>query len=241
MHKTLSTITTIELANICNLQCLYCVSRFLVNHPNREPGIMDNETFERSLWVLQQCCDKGTQAEVNVNGTGESCLDPQLPRRIRAVKDIMGDRQVQFCTNGLNMTKILAGNIKSAGIDRIDISVHNIYYARKCAEIFADVGITGIFSMGALLTPHDWAGQLPAEYKPMVIHPMPCDPIIEGRGYISKEGSISPCCFDYRLLGVFGTVFDDDIMDREVKPYELCKTCHQVIPEIKPETKEKAA
>lgn len=230
MFKTLQTITTIELANICNLQCRYCVNRMLVRHPDRQPGIMSDEVFERSIGILKQLVARGTQAEVNLNGTGESCLDPQLPARARKVKDIMGGGTVMFCTNGVNMTKILTFKLKDAGIDRIDISVHDIWHARKCAELFAEVGIVGIYSMGALTTPHDWAGQLEPENAPKHIHPWPCEPIMEGRGYISKEGALSPCCYDYRLIGVFGTVFDDDLLTRKVKPYELCRHCHQTLP-----------
>jgi hypothetical protein len=198
---------------------------------------MSDETFDRSLWVLQQCIDNGTQKEVNLNGNGESCLDPALPRRARAVKDIMGNKTVMMCTNGVNMTPRLAGMLKESGIDRIDISVHSILHARQCAEIFMDVGIKGIYSMGALQSPHNWAGQLPNEYCTKRLPVSQCDPIIEGRGYIQKEGNITPCCYDYRNLGMFGTVFDDDIMTREVRPYSLCETCHQQLPQ----TKEKAA
>ena len=234
--KTLQTINTIELSNVCNLSCLYCVSRFLVKHPSRSPGIMSNEVFDQALVVLKRLCDQGTQAEVNVNGTGESCLDPQLPKRIRRVRDIMGERRVQFCTNGVNMTKVLAIKLRDSGINRIDISIHNPYYARKCAEIFKAVGVRGIWAMGALTSQHSWAGQLPVEDAPHEVSPMQCDPIIEGRGYVQKEGDITPCCFDYRLLGVFGTVFDDDILTRKVVPYELCKTCHQVLPDEKEKT-----
>jgi MoaA/NifB/PqqE/SkfB family radical SAM enzyme len=90
---TLRTITTIELSNACSLSCPYCVNRLMRKH-GREYGIMDEATFERSLYWLQMLCDLGTQKEVNLNGNGESLLDPQIPERIRRVKDIMGERRV---------------------------------------------------------------------------------------------------------------------------------------------------
>jgi len=57
-----------------------------------------------------------------------------------------------------------------------------------------------------------------------------CHPLIEGRGYIQADGNITPCCYDYRDLGKYGTVFDKDILQKEIKPFALCKTCHQQIP-----------
>jgi len=59
---------------------------------------------------------------------------------------------------------------------------------------------------------------------------MQCDPLIQGMGYISSEGWLTPCCYDYRLLGAYGHVNDKDLLEKEIKPYELCKTCHQAIP-----------
>ena len=227
---TLKTITTIELANVCNLQCKYCVNRKLVVHPNRKPGIMTDEIFEASLIWLSRLCDQDTQREVNLNGTGESCLDPKLITRIRRVKDIMGARPVQFCTNGVNMTDVLARQLAGSGIDRVDLSPHSAYHARKAVQAMSRAGIKGIVSMGSILYPHNWAGQLEPEHSVECNIDIPCDPIIEGRGYIQKEGDVTPCCYDYRSLGVFGHVLDDDLLNREIKPYSLCYQCHQTIP-----------
>ncbi len=227
---TLKTITTIELSNICSLACKYCVNRKLVIHPNRKPGIMSDEIFEASLVWLSRLCDMGTQQEVNLNGTGESCLDPQLIKRVRKVKDIMGSRRVQFCTNGVNMTEVMAKQLADSGIDRVDLSAHSAFHARKAVQMMAKAGIKGILSMGAIVQPHNWAGQLELEYSVNCEINMPCDPLIEGRGYIQKEGDVTPCCYDYRSIGAFGHVLDDDLLNREIKPYQLCYQCHQTIP-----------
>ena len=231
LMTTLKTITTIELSNICNLSCRYCVNRLLITHPKREAGIMTDSVFEASLELLKQLCDRGTQQEVNVNGTGESCLDPDLVERILRVKEVMGDRPVMFCTNGVNITPELAGRLKYSGIDRVDISVHSPFHARRAAEIFNEIEFKVQYALGVLVAPHNWAGQLESENQYSILPSIPCTPLIEGRGYILKEGRITPCCYDYKNLGVFGSVFDNDILDKEVKEYSLCKTCHQEIPE----------
>lgn len=226
---TLQTITTIELSNQCNLSCLYCINRLLKSHPARTVGIMSEYTFNASLELLDKLCQRGTQQEINLNGNGESCLDPQLPERIARVKTIVGSRHVQLCTNGINITPVLANELKRSGIDSIDLSLHSPYHTRRARFILRNAGIRGVINPGPLVSSHNWADQLePAHRIPIEID-IDCEPLREGRGYIQTEGAISPCCYDYRHLGVFGTVFDSNILSRPIRDYELCATCHQKI------------
>jgi len=203
----------------------------LVKDPAREPGIMTDRVFNKSLELLQALCNRGTQMEVNMNGTGESFLDPQLVKRTKAVKEIMGDRSVCMCTNGVNMTYEVCKGLKDAGLDQLDLSPHSAAHARKAAAIMLKVGIPGVLNNGVIVYTHNWAGQLEPENQVPCMLSFQCDPLMEGRGYVLKEGNITPCCYDYRNLGVFGTVFDDDILIHPIRSFSLCKTCHQKIPE----------
>lgn len=229
---TLQTITTIELSSICNLKCLYCINRLIKNEPKRRQGLMTDDVFDAACKVLQKLCDNGTQREVNLNGNGESTLDYQLINRIDVIREIMGlDRHIGLSTNGVLLTRALAKELKESGITQVDISPHSPYHARRAAYIMHETGIQkGIVSMGCMVMSHNWAGQLEPEHQINCILKNVCEPLIEGRGYILSEGNITPCCYDYRNLGVFGSVFDEDILDHEIKPYELCHDCHQVIP-----------
>jgi len=199
---------------------------------------MHDKIFEKTLYWLKILCDRGTQREVNMNGTGESCLDPKLAFRIRAVKDIMGDKPVNMSTNAVNLTYEMAVKIKDAGIDQFDVSPHSAFHARKAVDIMRRVGLKGIVNIGAILMSHNWAGQLEFENQVDCSFDIKCDPLIEGRGYVLKEGNVTPCCYDYQNLGVFGHVFNSGLLRKEYGPYELCKTCHQKIPK---EISEKAA
>lgn len=228
----LQTITTIELSSLCNLACKYCINRLMQKDPARRPGIMVDFVFEKSLYWLKKLVSRGTQNEVNLNGNGESMLDPDLVQRVRSTKDVVGDAgQVQFCTNGVLMTKALAIKLKDAGIDRIDVSVHDPYHARRCAHLLTAIGMQGVIADGAIKSTHNWAGQLESKHQVPIFISLPCHPIIEGRGYINSEGDISPCCYDYRNLGRFGSVFDSDLLEREVRPFSLCVDCHQILPQ----------
>jgi len=226
----LKTITTIELSNICNLKCRYCINRLLVKDPVRTPGIMSDETFERALHYLRILVMNGTQDTINLNGDGESCLDPQLPQRIRMVKDITGGIMVNMCTNGVNMTPELARSIADAGIDRCDLSPHSPFHARRALRYMANAGIRGVINYGAITASHNWAGQLEPENSVPCNITNACDSLIEGRGYILTEGNVTPCCYDYRNLGAFGSVYDDDLLEQPIRTFELCGACHQRIP-----------
>ncbi|MEA2014626.1 MAG: radical SAM protein, partial [Thermodesulfobacteriota bacterium] len=187
----LKTITTIELANICNLQCEYCVNRLLVKHPSREPGIMSDEVFERTLFWLDILCRRGTQKEVWLNGIGESCLDPKLIERTRVIKNVMGDKEVGLCTNGVNMTLEMAKALRGSGLDRLDLSPHSPFHVRRAASYMIKAGWVGrsVINLGIFNATHNWCGQLEPENQ-VETHldalDLQCDPLIEGRGYVLK-------------------------------------------------------
>jgi len=191
---------------------------------------MSDRIFDKTLELLQELCNRGTQMEVNMNGDGEAFLDPQLVKRVKRTKEIMGDRRVCMCTNGVNMTYEVCKGLKDAGMDQLDLSPHSTVHARKAAQIMLKVGIPGVLNNGPIIYTHNWAGQLEPENQVDCMLKGRCDPLIEGRGYVLTEGNITPCCYDYRNLGVFGSVFDGDILSRPIRPYSLCRTCHQDIP-----------
>jgi hypothetical protein len=204
----------------------------MVNEPARRPGLMTQEVFSATCNILQKLCDNGTQREVNMNGNGESLLDFRLIERIKTVREIVGpDRHIGLSTNGVLVDKNIAKEFVKSGLTQLDISPHMPYFARRAAHTMHEAGMKkGQVSFGCIVMSHNWAGQLEPEHQiNCVLHDY-CLPLIEGRGYVLSEGNITPCCYDYRNLGVYGTVFDDDILERSIKPYELCHTCHQQIP-----------
>lgn len=228
----IKTITTLELSSFCNLACKYCINRLLVKHKNRKPGIMTDAVFERCVEIVKQLSDQGTQKELNLNGNGESLLDPQLVKRIAAIrKKVDGKLHIQLSTNGVLLTPSLAADLKQAGINRLDLSMHSPMHARRARDAIIGAGLQGIPTIGPISGAHNWAGQLEPEhctkYEPRGVR---CDPLIEGRAYIQSEGDVVPCCYDYRNLGKIGHVFNDDILERELKPFALCERCHQIIP-----------
>lgn len=226
----IKTINTIELSSLCNLSCSYCIQPQLKDYEGREAQLMTMETFEAALKVLEKTVEAGTQAEVNLNGNGESLLNPDLVEMVRRVREVVGpERTVKLTSNGLLLTTGIARALKDAGLSAIDISVHSPKYARKAVNILRGIPLNGTLAIGAILYPHDWAGQVDDGVK-YCGSSIPCDPLMAGYAYIQAEGTISPCCYDFKNLGTFGTVHDADIMDREYGRYALCDSCHQLVP-----------
>ncbi len=193
---------------------------------------MNDFVFNRSLEILEELCKRGTQEEVNLNGNGESLLDPCLPERVAKVKKVVRDRPVALSTNGIALTTKLARDLNLAGINRVDLSPHSPAHVRKAVIMLVDEGIMGVVNAGPMINSHNWAGQLPQKDQVKVVQPIPCFPLKRGAGYIQKEGTISPCCYDYKNLGCFGTVFEKNILEKPILPYSLCETCHQrILPE----------
>ncbi len=192
---------------------------------------MSNAVFEASLELLKVLMERGTQKELNLNGNGESLLDSRLLSRITRLRGELGNKIIlQFSTNGILLNPSMAAGLKRAGISRVDLSVHDIMAARKARDSLIKAKLNGIATIGPVSGAHNWAGQLEPESR-VISEPtsMRCDPLIEGRAYIQSEGDIVPCCYDYRNLGKFAHVFDPDALEREMKPFTLCETCHQVI------------
>lgn len=225
----ITTVTTIELSSLCNLACSYCINRLLIKHPARKPGIMSEMVFQQCVKLVKTLTDRGTQKELNLNGNGESLLDPQLVERIAKLRKTLGDEiKIQLSTNATLLTPQLAADLKGAGITRVDLSPHKSDAVRKARFYLMEAGIGGVINPGPLVMSHNWAGQLEPENSiPLPPQGLKCDPLIDGRAYIQSEGDVVPCCYDYRNLGRIGHVFDSDILERELKPFELCETCHQ--------------
>jgi hypothetical protein len=194
---------------------------------------MSQEVFEASLKLLKVLVERGTQKELNLNGNGETLLDSRLLSRIARLRSELGNNTIlQFSTNGILLNPSMAVSLKKSGISRVDLSAHDPAAARKARCYMIAAKMNGIVTVGPISGGHNWAGQLEPENSiPILPQGLKCDPLIEGRAYIQSEGAIVPCCYDYRNLGKFAHVFEGDLaLEREMKPFALCKTCHQEIP-----------
>ncbi|MDT3664291.1 MAG: radical SAM protein [Anaerobiospirillum sp.] len=105
----------LELSNICNHKCIFCAH----NKMKRKVGFMPYETAVR---VMQEAYDLGTR-EVGFYATGEPFLVKDLPRFIKAAKDI-GYTYTYLTSNGAKATPDKIKAVIDAGLDSIKFSIN---------------------------------------------------------------------------------------------------------------------
>lgn len=105
---------TLELTNRCNLGCCFCPR----HQADMDLGDMDMALFRR---LIDEAA-KHRPVSLVVFFRGESLLHPQLGAMIRQAKNL-GLGPVQLASNGLLLTRELAGELLASGLDFISFSL----------------------------------------------------------------------------------------------------------------------
>lgn len=220
------TINSIEVSSLCNMSCQYCPAQAQGNH--REVGLMSMDTFKKAMRMVEKCVANRTQMELNLFGVGEPLLNPDLCDFVRLARQTLPFSQpIHLNTNGKLVTREIAAKLKAAGVTHIDITAHEAYSAANAIRIFRSLNIEGQISIDAITQPNDWAGQV-EWFKSELSYQCPW--LHRGQVMIMSNGDITTCCIDAFGRGIVGTV-DDNLEDLDLKPFELCQSCHQTIPQ----------
>lgn len=222
----ITTINTVELSSICDNNCEYCCAP--LQHNYRDTGFMEWGTYKKAIdWVLHYA-RQGTQRELNLMGVGESTLHPDLVEMVHYAYVHLPFRQIiHISTNGNKLTMDMAKGLKKAGISRMHVTGHNPRAIARALRILQDVDIPAGYSVDFMIRPNNWAGQVDwFESR----ETYPCPWLHNGQAAIFSNGDITRCCTDAFAKGVIGTV-DDDLAQLSIEPFELCRTCHQTIPQ----------
>ena len=216
-------IYQIEISNLCNLTCSYCP------HPiqRRPHGLMDPETFDKSLELLIRC----DQQTAYLHNFGEPLLHPDVVGFVRRCTE--RGVTASFFTNGVLMTSEVLAALADAGLRFLSVSDHRRGQAARVRRLITAGGfpieIRDTFRpvRGAL---HSWAGQVPGAGAGGVYPlqgPGPC--LFERRdaAVVLWDGRVNLCCIDVEGSGVQGTVDDylDDPERYRFRPAELCVGC----------------
>ncbi len=109
----------ISLTDRCNLRCVYCMPAVGMQFMPR-PELL---TSEELLLVVRAAAATGFQ-KIRLTG-GEPSLRPDLVELVRAIKATPGIEHIAMTTNALRLPK-LAGPLKEAGLDRVNISIDTL-------------------------------------------------------------------------------------------------------------------
>jgi cyclic pyranopterin phosphate synthase len=109
----------ISLTDLCNLRCTYCMPAEGV--PLRPRG--DFLSYEEIAAIVREAAAIGI-TKIRLTG-GEPLVKKDLDVLIRALKAIPGVEEVALTTNGTLLAP-LAGTLKAAGLDRLNISLDTL-------------------------------------------------------------------------------------------------------------------
>jgi sulfatase maturation enzyme AslB (radical SAM superfamily) len=189
---------------------------------------MSTKTFDKTVEWVKYFVERRTQTEINLFGIGEPTMNANLPLFVKKLRDA-----IPLCihlhsnTNGGLMTEEMAISLKDAGIDQIDITGHNHLFTARTMRLFRRLNIKSNLTYDFVIVPNNWAGQV-NWFKSEINYVCPW--LSRGQLFVAWNGDLLQCCFDAKANNVLGNIFDNDPSDIDIKPYELCKTCHQDIP-----------
>lgn len=106
----------ISVTDRCNLRCRYCMPEGGIDKRFHSDMLTLEEIFE----VARVCADLGTN-KIRITG-GEPLVRKGLPGLIERIKTLESIKDLALTTNGV-LLKRLAGDLKDAGLKRINISL----------------------------------------------------------------------------------------------------------------------
>lgn len=219
-------IVQVELCNHCNRRCVYCG----IPTMKRPKGFITFDTIKR---VAEVCKLIGQTEWLGLHHFGESTLHSQLVEFIKYFND--NGISPFLNTNGDLLTDDLIARLATTKLELITISGHiewekRLELFRKCT----DAGIRSAYqtTMADSLELANLGGQIelnPDSYilsKPVLTDPMTqCGFLRKEMGIVLWNGDITTCCFDYEGHGIYGNIFDDNVVDLVPKPFSICATC----------------
>ena len=216
-------IRNIEISSRCNLRCGYCI------HPTmpRPKVDMSASVWERTLVWLAHFVARGTQGEVNLNGTGESTMHPSFVQMVADTRRVLGPSGViQYTTNGKGCTEAFVQALVPYN-PRVCVTAHAVAIAKPAITLYRQYGLLRGISNDPLVNSQDWAGQV--KWPVMTQTPKPaCRLLMERCGTVFADGNFVTCCMDATNESKVGSVFDEPSNGIPmVREWRLCGPCWQ--------------
>lgn len=117
------TYLRISVTDLCNLRCTYCMPAEGVALRPRSEFL----SYEAVVEIAREAARLGI-AKIRLTG-GEPLVKKDIDVLVRGLKSLPGVREVALTTNGTLLAP-LAGRLKAAGLDRINISLDTLDAAK---------------------------------------------------------------------------------------------------------------
>jgi MoaA/NifB/PqqE/SkfB family radical SAM enzyme len=187
------------------------------------------EIFDAALKWVKYFSEMKTQKELNLFGIGEPLLNPKIIDMVQKAREVLPiNNPVHINTNGLLLTDVLAWELRRAGITGIDVTGHDHYHTAQAIRILKKHRIPYRLSYDFVLNPNNWAGQV--NWFASDVYYL-CPWLHRGQLTIQSNGDITICCIDAFATGKIGNIMETDLTTIDIKPFELCRKCHQLVPQ----------
>ena len=221
--RPIEQIHQVEVTSLCNLRCVYCPSPKLEQIRGQEKQHMEMEVWHRTL---EWCKALPNQGELSITGIGETLLHPEWREIIKTAREALPGHFINFSTNGLLLDDDACAHLAEHQVG-VYVSLHRPEKAGPAINAAKRAGIYIEENASAALASMDWAGQV--DWEVSAPENLPCGWLRNAWANVLVDGRITTCCLDAAAKGVVGTVFDEP-GSLSVQPYELCTTCHMVVP-----------
>lgn len=119
-----SNLLQIRPTSCCNMNCTFCstASNSEIHPVNYEVECNYLIQWLKEVIKLKEC----NEIEANIDSVGEPTTYKDLIKLIKEIKAIPEIKFISMQTNGTLLTKELIRNLESAGLNRINISIHSL-------------------------------------------------------------------------------------------------------------------
>jgi cyclic pyranopterin phosphate synthase len=129
----------ISVTDKCNFRCLYCMPQEGLQWLPKAEIL----SYEEIHGIVSRLAGFGV-SRLRITG-GEPTIRPELHKLIGSLRSISGIRDIALSTNGVRLP-LLAGALRSAGLDRVNISVDSLRPDRIARIARRDLGFDPIAS-----------------------------------------------------------------------------------------------
>jgi len=158
----------ISVTDRCNFRCLYCMPvEGLAWLPKT-----DILSYEEITSVVAQLAPLGLR-RLRITG-GEPTIRPALPRLIEMLRAIPAVEDIALSTNGVRLPE-LASPLRSAGLDRVNISADSLRAERIASIARRDLGFEPVAAASAA----EAAGIAPIKLNMVVMRGINDDEIVD--------------------------------------------------------------
>lgn len=158
----------ISVTDRCNFRCVYCMPEAGLDWLPKK----DILSYEEIVAVVGQLAPLGLR-RLRITG-GEPTIRPDLVSLIRQLKAIPGIEDIALSTNGVKLPA-MAGALKDAGLDRVNLSADSLRPERIAAIARRDVGFRPVEAARAALD----AGLDPVKLNVVVMRGINDDEVLD--------------------------------------------------------------